>query len=269
MENTYLPGTFRDRLIDLLKYHKKTQADLAKQIGVSESTLNRFLSGQTEKLGSDQVIRIARIFNVSTDFLLGLTQVPDRKNYAIDELGLSAQAARNLYLQRVDPRVVTRLLESPHFLTVTRQIAQYLEGSLAAGFMAQNEIFRGVAETLASAGMENGARDIAALRVPVYQQDLTTIQNGFMQAVREMKTDVELETSIRNITREEFDRMRTTLVKDSSAHPNRITPQQFSDAITQTVGASGLLSAETLKKLNNALTSVAEELKHGDDNDLQ
>ena len=35
----------------------------------------RFLSGKTEKLSEESVIRIARVFNVSTDFILGTTVI--------------------------------------------------------------------------------------------------------------------------------------------------------------------------------------------------
>ena len=98
MENTFLPGTVRQRLADLMKYHKVSQTDLALKIGCGDSLLSRFLTGKTDKIGDENIIRIARVFNVSTDFLLGVTNVPDRKNYEIDELGLSAQAARKRYL---------------------------------------------------------------------------------------------------------------------------------------------------------------------------
>jgi transcriptional regulator with XRE-family HTH domain len=66
-----------------------TQAELAAQIGSTESTLSRFISGKTDKLGDESIIAIARVFNVSTDFLLGEVDIPDRKNYDISELGLS------------------------------------------------------------------------------------------------------------------------------------------------------------------------------------
>ena len=101
MENTFLPGTVRQRLADLMKYHKVSQTDLALKIGCGDSLLSRFLTGKTDKISDENIIRIARVFNVSTDFLLGVTNVPDRKNYEIDELGLSAQAARNLYTGKV------------------------------------------------------------------------------------------------------------------------------------------------------------------------
>ena len=34
---------------------------------------------------------------ISTEFMLGETNIPDRKNYDIAELGLSVEAAKNLY----------------------------------------------------------------------------------------------------------------------------------------------------------------------------
>ena len=106
MEQTYLPGKIRDRIQDLMKSRKVTQAELAARIGCSESMLSRFISGKTDKLGDEKIIRIARMFNVSTDFLLGEVDVPGRMNYDISELGLSVQAARNLYTHKMNPQVV-------------------------------------------------------------------------------------------------------------------------------------------------------------------
>ena len=88
MEQGYLTGKIRDRIQDLKKSRKVTQAELAARIGCSESMLSRFISGKTDKLGDENIIRIARMFNVSTDFLLGEVDVPGRMNYDISELGL-------------------------------------------------------------------------------------------------------------------------------------------------------------------------------------
>ena len=139
MENTFLPGTVRERIADLMKYHKVSQTDLALKIGCGDSLLSRFLTGKTDKLGDENIIRIARAFNVSTDFLLGITNVPDKKNYAIDELGLSAQAARNLYAGKANAQVVNYLLESPRFLDLTYILEQYFNDTVAAGYAAQNQ----------------------------------------------------------------------------------------------------------------------------------
>ena len=70
-ENVYPPGKIRNRIQDLMKSRKVIQAELATRIGVSEGSLRRFISGKTDKLGDENIIRIARVINVSADFLLG------------------------------------------------------------------------------------------------------------------------------------------------------------------------------------------------------
>ena len=124
MDQVFLPGTIRDRIKDLMKSKKMTQAERAIRIGMAESTLSRFISGSTDKIGNENIIRIARVFNVSTDFLLGEVDVPDRINYDISELGLSVQAARNLYTHKVNPQIVNALLESPEFANTTNLISR-------------------------------------------------------------------------------------------------------------------------------------------------
>lgn len=70
MEQTYLPATVRERIQELLKEHKITQAQLAAAIGISESALSRFLSERTDKIGDEYIIKIADHLGVSTDFIL-------------------------------------------------------------------------------------------------------------------------------------------------------------------------------------------------------
>ena len=111
MDQAFLPGTIRERIKDLMKSKKMTQAELAVRIGMAESTLSRFISGSTDKIGNENIIRIARVFNVSTDFLLGEVDIPDRMNYDISELGLSVQAARNLYTHKVNPQLSMHCLK--------------------------------------------------------------------------------------------------------------------------------------------------------------
>ena len=166
-ESVYLPGKIRDRIQDLMKSRKVTQAELATRIGCSESSLSRFISGKTDKLGDENIIRIARVFNVSTDFLLGEVDTPDRLNYDIAELGLSVQAARNLYTHKVNPGVVNALLENPEFANTTNLISGYLDDELARGFAAQNQLYANIAGMLKS--QPEAVDDVKKLQTPTYQ----------------------------------------------------------------------------------------------------
>ena len=75
MAQEYLPAPSNVRLADLMKEHNISQPELAKEIGCSKSTISRFISGAKGTLTHEQVLKIARLFNVSTDFLLGETNI--------------------------------------------------------------------------------------------------------------------------------------------------------------------------------------------------
>ena len=199
MEATYLPGNLRNRIKDLLKQKGMTQAELAQRIGGSGSTLSRFLSEKTDKLGDENLLRIARVFNVSTDFLLGETNIPDRMNYDVAELGLSAQAARNLYTNRVHKHAVCALLEQPRFDELSHMLARFFMDFTASGYAIQNQYIDAASEMMAvlskedskwEAHLKEALGDMQAMKVPVYQADLTTIQNTFMSIVKDIKKEL-------------------------------------------------------------------------------
>ena len=247
MENTFLPGTVRERIADLMKYYKVSQTDLALKIGCGDSLLSRFLTGKTDKLGDENIIRIARAFNVSTDFLLGITNVPDKKNYAIDELGLSAQAARNLYAGKANAQVVTYILE------------QYFNDTVAAGYAAQNQLYTTISsltrKTVKTEAGAQAARDIAHLRTSVYQADLATIENQFMLAVREVKKEIGNDfAAIQSMTTEQAKRMFTEVAKGQDMTNPTLTPEQVSDLIIDSVAGLDGVNQDALNTLGQALT---------------
>ena len=261
MDTVFLPGNIRQRLLDLMKHNNVSQTELARKIGCNDSLLSRFLSEKTDKLGDENIIRIARAFNVSTDFLLGITTVPDRKNYEIDELGLSAQAARNLYTGKANAQVVNYLLESPRFLELTYILEQYFNDTVASGYAAQNQLYttlssltRKSAKTKAAA---QAANEINRLKTPVYQADLATIENQFMLAVKEVKKEIGNDfAAIRAMTAEEAEKMFSEITKGQDMENLTVTPRQVSDMIIGSVAGMDYVDLDALNTLGEALTGL-------------
>lgn len=263
MENTFLPGTVRQRLADLMKFHKVSQTDLALKIGCGDSLLSRFLTGKTDKLSDENIIRIARAFNVSTDFILGVTTVPDRKNYEIDELGLSAQAARNLYTGKVNTQVVNRLLESPRFADLTYILEQYFDDTLAAGYAAQNQMYATLSsltrKTVKSDAANQTAKKILQMRTPVYQADLATIENQFMLAVKEVKKEIGNDyAAAQALTAAAAEKMFAELTKGQDMENPTVTPEQVTELIIGSVAGMDGVDQEALDKLGQALTDFMQ-----------
>lgn len=270
MSDTYLPADVRSRIIDLMKERKVTQKKLALAIGVGESSLSCFLSGKTEKLRDESVIRIARAFNVSTDFILGTTEIPDKKNYDILELGLSVEAAKNLYTGKVNSNVVNRLLESPRFATVTYMIAQYFDDTLAQGFAAQNQMISSLSAMLLGQNKTNAAvmavREANAQKVPVYQADLTRIQEAFITAVKEVKREVGSDlTAAKALSKEATEEMFSTLTKGQDMLKPHITPEDIADAVTDKIAAVDGVNQEALDNFNQALLGLMQTMVLPDD----
>lgn len=261
MADTYLPTDVRKRIVDVMRERKMTQRELALRIDVNESTISRFLSGKTEKLSEESVIRIARVFNVSTDFILGTTVIPDKKNYDISELGLSVEAAKNLYTGKVNNDVVNRLLENPRFATVTYMIAQYMDDTLAGGYAAQNQMYATLSSMLlginkTSAAVQ-AARTANAMKVPAYQADQTTIQNTFMTVVKEIKKEAGSDlAAAKAISKETTERMFTELTKGQDTPVPTITPEAVADAVTGSVSGMDYVNQEALLNFNQSLVDL-------------
>ena len=264
MDGEFLPGDLRDRMQDLLKHNNVTQADLAAKIGCNESLISRFLSGKTNKLGDKYIIRIAKAFHVSTDFLLGESNIPDRKNYEIEELGLSVQAAKNLYTGKASADVVGRLLESPRFCELTYMIEQYFDNSLSAGYAAQNQMYSTLSAMLrkttkADAAVES-ARAMNRMKVPVYQADLTAIQTQFMSAVKEVKQEIGNDLSAaQKMTSQIAQKMFSELTKGQDVEQAQITPEGITDAVLGMAAIMDGTTPEALDKFGQSLTEFIRE----------
>ena len=271
MSGAYLPGDTRQRIQDLIKDSSITQAELAGIIGLSESALSRYLKGQTEMLGDGYIIKIAKHFNVSTDFLLGETDIPDRKNYDIEELGISVEAAKLLYTGRLDSRVLNLLLENPHFPQLLALLARYQKEIVRSGIAAMNQqltfinsLLLAQAESVPdSAGAATQlAADLKDVRMPVINADTTAIQNLFMLIVRDIKEQGETIAADSNaVTAQVLQRLREELSKgQDSLDLRRITAEDLTGAVMRAVSIADI-SEDALQGLGSAFKTVLDEMR--------
>ena len=110
----FLQGDIRDRIVELAQKKGENMEKLAQCVGITGSQMSRIINGKTLKVSHELVIAIAAEFDVSTDFLLGLTSIPDRTR--LDELGLSEKAIRNLVSGRVNRKCINHLLEDEELI---------------------------------------------------------------------------------------------------------------------------------------------------------
>ena len=256
MSDTYLPGDTRQRIQDLIKNRKITQAELAEKVGLSNSALSRYLQGRTTNLGDGFIIRIAKYFDVSTDFLLGETDI------------------KLLYTGKVDASVLNQLIEHPRFPQLLLLLARYRDETMIAGINAMNQILTFIRSlTLDQANLhpedadtaKNAAQDLRLLATPPVTADTNTIQNLFMQIVRDIKKNAESASEAQQAaTTEVLKLLRENLTKDGeSVDLSKLTAEDLTVAVMKTISEAGI-PEEKLTSLGASFLDLLNALKEPD-----
>ena len=264
MERIYLPGTVRQRIQDQLKEQKITQGELAAAIGLADSSLSRFLSEKTDKIGDEYIIKIADFLGVSTDFILGQTDFPERRNYDIGELGLSYKAAMALYTREVDTDVVNRILENPQFPEITRMISRYFKDTIAEGFAVQNAMWdtlqqlTGTVDTSHLANPQEGTEAVtqilSMMKTAPHEKDVEAIQSALMTMLRDIKAGIQTQTPTTELaTKQITQSMMQSMVKGENAVPalQSISPEQLAGAYSTLPGATPELGGQFSDLIKN------------------
>ena len=261
MEREYLPGEVRDRIKDLMKERKVNQSELARMAGCNKSTISRFLSGQTDTVSDDTIIAIANGFNVAADFLLGISDKPDRTTFDLAELGLTIESGKALYTSETNAIAVNALLGCKSFPALAQLLRQYMEGTTAEGYAAQNQLYSDLAAMIAGENTE-AANAIKALKAPPYQADITHIRNVFDRILVELRqNNKEKFDASKALTSEVMAKVIANLPKNTNIR--NITPEQMAGAVASTVAAEGVLTKEQLDGFKNSIIPLFQRAAEG------
>ena len=237
------PGDSRERILDLLREQNMSHAELARQIGIAESSLSRYLNGQTDKLSAENVVAIAKAFGVTTDFLLCLTDIPYTTNYDIEKLGLSAKAAEKLLRRKVNPVTVSHLIETQGFNLLIHELDMALRGTYDAGYIYMNEMFQGARDLFSEytqqspedrRALKQVLDDIRALRAEPRQIEMAGIEDAMRQIIAEFRKGTEAYLAETQKLTSEITRKITSTLRTQTNKPIKlqgITPEMMVDSI--------------------------------------
>jgi transcriptional regulator with XRE-family HTH domain len=264
----YLPGTVNDRIGDLRVNKGLNQKELSELIGVAPSQMSRIESGETKNISSDILIKLAKVFGVSTDYILGLTAISSPKNYDVGELGLSEGAVRAILTGKADIQVLNRLLEHQKFRELLRLIKTYFTNSLSAGIMGRNEILNLATSMLGDYAKENpehkaeAQEDIRFIKSSMLgenEAEIEKIKNIFMSILKDIKKDIY--ESIVPGQAAGLEYMRQVMAEVQGQNPK--TPEEVSEIVANMVKKAANLdddSAEMfMQSIMQIITHIGEQ----------
>ena len=241
-------------------------AELAKVFGINRSTMGRILKGETEKVSSQMIIDAAQYFGVSTDFLLGLTDMPDPMNHPVESFGLTEGAARAILSKDVNIDMLNRLLENLRFCQLTQTMAYALEPDQTAGVMSYDNILAHgeslFLEYMAPSvkikrELKKDSQKIAAKVI-----DPNTVGNGqmleeFRAVIQQIRKEMKMEKPLSvPVTREFLKEMDKEILARAGGERKNINPRIVAEVLTDKSMVANICTPDQRKKFIDLMEAI-------------
>lgn len=257
--------SFAYRLSNLRKDHDLSQKQLADQLHVTHSQISRIESGETKNPNISIVIDAARFFHVSTDYLLGITQITSPKSYAISELGLSEEAVTRLITRRIDVDILNRLLEHENFPKLCIMIRNYFDDTIAEGIMARNKVIDFAVNQLTDLMTAEPSKRkeiikdkqfLSSQKLGANEADIEKIKIQFMAILRDIKSGMQKKEPTKTVATAEAVQMIRDALPDKPA--SDITSTDVANAVAFYMGQTTNLTDEGLAMVQNLAKYICD-----------
>ena len=257
--------SFAYRLSNLRKDHDLSQKQLADQLHVTHSQISRIESGETKNPNISIVIDAARFFHVSTDYLLGITQITSPKSYDISELGLSEEAVTRLITRRIDVDILNRLLEHENFPKLCIMIRNYFDDTIAEGIMARNKVIDFAVDQLTELMTAEPSKRkeiikdkqfLSSQKLGANEADIEKIKIQFMAILRDIKSGMQKKEPTKTVATAEAVQMIRDALPDKPA--SDITSTDVANAVAFYMGQTTNLTDEGLAMVQNLAKYICD-----------
>jgi len=123
--------TIQERLKDLRVERGLTLEQLAEQTHLSKSALGSYEADEYKDISHYALIKLAKFYGVTADYLLGLTETKNHSNADLADLRLSDEMIDLLKSGQIDTALLCELAAHPDFVKLLADIQIYVEGIAA------------------------------------------------------------------------------------------------------------------------------------------
>lgn len=155
--------SIQEKLWELRKERKLKLEDVAKAVDISPATLSNYENNEYKDVSLSLLIKLAKYYQVSLDWLAGLSEAKEPQNIAVSELLLDDATLELLKNAPFNHRLLCEIIKHPHFLTLMVHTEIYVDG-------------------------------VATLRIKILNKDLEVATNQLIQQHHPHPYDLQLNT---------------------------------------------------------------------------
>ena len=140
--------SIQERLKDLRVERGLTLGQLAEQTGLSKSALGSYETEDFKDISHYALIRLAKFYGVTADYLLGLSEMKNHPNADLADLRLSDEMIDLLKSGRIDYTLLCELAAHPDFPRLMADLEIYVNGTALKQAQGANAIVDTMSATI-------------------------------------------------------------------------------------------------------------------------
>jgi len=134
--------TLQEKLKDLRVENNLRLQDLADETGIPISSLQRTEGQDDVRVGYQDLTALAEFYDVSTDYLFGLTDNRKHRNVDVDKLRLSDPAIEVLSRDDFNHRLLSELISHPDFPRLMSAMEIYIDRKVLPQMKTMNAMYK-------------------------------------------------------------------------------------------------------------------------------
>jgi len=259
-----------ERITDLRMNKGLSQKELSELIGVVPSQMSRIENGEIQKVSIEIIIKLAKVFEVSTDYLLGLTPLSVQKNYDISQLGLSEESVKRLITGEVDNKIINSIMEHNKFPYLILMIKNYFYEESVTGIIARNDVID-ASTAILSDNIDNkpknadeinkDIREIKSHKMGKHEAVQEKIKSTLLSILRDIKKDIDLPEPSKPppLATAEFMKEMYLQLKKKQKGNKPPTKEEFINVFTNVTKQSGILDDSNTELFKQLAGSILKE----------
>ena len=132
--------TIQEKLKDLRVENGLSLEQLADVTGISKSALSAYEVDESREISSYNLWILAKYYNVTSDYLLGLTETRQPSPLSTDSLRISDDAIKVLQDGKYNPLLLSEILTNDNFLRLMVDAEIYVDGNVTTQFHTLNKM---------------------------------------------------------------------------------------------------------------------------------
>ena len=120
--------SIQEKLWDLRKERKLNLEEVATAVDISPATLSNYENKDYKDISLSLLTKLAKYYQVSLDWLAGLSETKEPQNIAISELGLDDDTLELLKSHPFNNRLLCEIIKHPDFIKLMLDTEIYVDG---------------------------------------------------------------------------------------------------------------------------------------------